>query len=337
MVMGAVLVFFSIYFYVVGLSPATIKNDGGSIVKAYIPCEVTVPLEDRIVTFAIAGDVMLDRNVWHNFKDKELTDIFDNFDVSIFKDKDIALFNLEGPISREPIDDDWQSGSMIFNFPPESIDVLKLLGIDAVSLANNHTQNAGSSGLAMTKEMLDETEVEYFGKQTGFNWDNVLRLDTIVPITLIGVDALADFDKGAMLSAIRLERADKQFVIIMPHWGTEYAESHSAAQENLARSWIDAGAGLILGGHPHVVQDFEVIDNVPVIYSMGNFVFDQMFSEETQEGLIVTGEITPEKLTLNFIPTKQQKIYVREMTDTEASNLISNTLKSDSNTIEISR
>ena len=339
MMMGAVLTFFSIYFYIVDLAPA-ITNSYVAPPEARWLIEPTIeeiPGKEKKVTFAIAGDIMLDRAVWHYFKGLGLVAVFEDFDETIFKDKNFALLNLEGPISREPINDDWQDGSMIFNFPPESMDVLKHLGIDVVSLANNHSQNAGISGLANTKEALDTNDIRHFGKQNGFNWDNVVKLNTEIPISLVGINTLAEFENGDVVNAIRTEKADGQFVIVMPHWGKEYQAVHNANQERFARSWIEAGTDMIVGSHSHVVQDFEVIDNVPVIYSLGNFVFDQMFSKETQEGLIVIGAITSEKLTLTFNPTKQRKIYVDEMTKVEANTIISDTIKLDSNTIELSR
>lgn len=320
-------------------SPEYIKDDGNlGVEKSWlIPVKAEELPDEAKVTFAIAGDMMLDRNVWHYFKDEGLTHIFDNFDKTILTDTDFTVLNLEGPISKDGIDDDWNSGSMVFNFPPESIDVLKHLGIDAVSLANNHTQNAGSSGLLNTKEMLDDAGIMHFGKQVGFNWDSVVRLDTTIPVSLIGIDALAEYDESYLLEAIEKEKKDGQFVIVMPHWGVEYRVSHHPSQELLAKKMIHAGANMIVGSHPHVVEDYETIENVPVVYSLGNFVFDQMFSDETQEGLIITGEITKEKITINFIPTRQKKIYLFKMSESNAEDLILNTLKSDARTIELDR
>ncbi len=340
-ILSAVLVFFGVYFYVVEVAPVKIRsiNSENIIENNYTADSLTVKCLEHTptVTFAIAGDVMLDRSVWHSFKDKGLTKIFEDFDQTIFTDKDFALLNLEGPISSEPINDDWKSGSMVFNFPPESTDVLNHLGIDVISLANNHSQNAGIKGLSYTREILDDEKIKYFGSQDSFNWDNVVRLNTEIPITLIGINTLPEFENGDIINVIKSEKEDGQFVIVMPHWGNEYQSVHNSHQENWAKSWIFAGADAIIGSHPHVVQDVEIIDNVPVVYSLGNFVFDQMFSKETQEGLIITGELTDEKLVLNFVPTIQKKIYVDEMTETNSSKLISNILKIESNSIELTR
>ena len=268
--------------------------------------------ESRVVesstSFVVAGDAMFDRSVWHYYKDKGLKSIFSNFGERVFRGVDLSLLNLEGPISAKEIDDDWQSSSLVFNFPPEVTSTLGYLNINAVSLANNHTNNAGSSGLANTKKVLGEAGINYFGKPNGFDESSVLQIDGEMPISVIGIMAIDNFDNQSLLAKISAEKSAGRKVIIFPHWGVEYAPKHSISQERLARSWISAGADLVVGSHPHVTQDFEIIDGRPVIYSLGNFVFDQFFSQETQEGLVLAGTITKEKIALTFLPTREKLV-----------------------------
>lgn len=259
-------------------------------------------------SFVIAGDTMFDRNVWHNYKDIGLKKIFDNFGTRVFRGSDLALLNLEGPISAAPIDDDWKSGSMVFNFPPETPAILKYLNVSAVSLANNHTQNAGAAGLANTRKVLGDAGIKSFGQPEGFSDDSILRIDGPIPISIIGIMALSDFDQSALPAKIKEEKSAGRTVIIFPHWGEEYKASHVASQKTLAKEWIAAGADLIVGSHPHVTEDFEIVNGKPVVYSLGNFVFDQFFSQETQEGLIVAGIITKDKITLSFLPTGEKVV-----------------------------
>lgn len=260
------------------------------------------PLEETKTTFAFGGDLMFDRNVWHRYKDIGLTRIFDNLDSSIFKNPDISFANLEGPISAKPINDDFASGSMNFNFPPETVNTLKFLGLNTVSLANNHTMNAGGNGFLNTKNVLSAANINYVGNQNNFDDSSTLRLETDIPVSIIAVDILATADNSKIVAQIKSEVAYGQEVIIVPHWGVEYEGKHNKAQENLAKSWIDAGALMIVGGHPHVVQDAQIYKNRPIIYSLGNFVFDQFFSKETQQGLILTGTIEKNSLTVTFLP-----------------------------------
>ena len=135
---------------------------------------------------------------------------------------------------------------------------------------------------------------------TGWFWDpntndrqSVLRKEAgQIKVSIIVVNALNGTD--GVNELVKQEKAESRLVIIFPHWGNEYQTTHSSNQEKLAKEWIGAGADLIIGSHPHVVQDAQIIDKKLVIYSLGNFVFDQYFSDETQTGLIVGGKITKE-------------------------------------------
>lgn len=297
-------------------------------------------------SFIIAGDAMFDRNVWQTFQKSGLNHIFDNFGTRVFRGSDLAVINLEGPVSSVSVPG-IQTGGMSFNFQPEVPKTLKYLNIGQVSLANNHTNNAGSSGFKSTKSMLEKSAIKYFGQPVGFDQDaSVLRVNGGIPVSIIGIMALDDFDQSALEATIKSEKTAGQTVIIFPHWGTEYAEKHSASQESMAKSWTAAGADMIIGSHPHVTEDFELIAGKPVIYSLGNFVFDQYFSAETQQGLILAGTISKDKITLSFLPTVEKKIKPEFMTGSNKSEKIKTIFDINSNagfvkltsdTIEISR
>jgi poly-gamma-glutamate synthesis protein (capsule biosynthesis protein) len=108
----------------------------------------------------------------------------------------------------------------------------------------------------------------------------------------------------------------------MPHWGTEYEAIHSASQEKLAHSWIDAGADIIIGSHPHVIQDAEMYKNRPIFYSVGNFVFDQSWSEPTQRGLIVAGKFKGDTLEIVLLPTVIKKLQPELLSGTQKTDFI---------------
>ena len=292
------------------------KNDDAettSVVLGYYSDKSSVAIEPS-TSFIIAGDAMFDRNVWQTFKTAGLDQIFDNFGTRVFRGSDIGLINLEGPVSSVSVPG-IQTGGMSFNFQPEVPSALKNLGISEVSLANNHTNNAGASGFVTTQSMLTKSGVKYFGQPEGFSTDNsVLRIDGGVPTSIIGIMALDSFDEAALEAKIKSEKSAGRTVIIFPHWGVEYAPAHSATQEQLAKSWISAGADMIIGSHPHVTEDFQIIDGRPVVYSLGNFVFDQFFSDVTQQGLVLAGTITKNKITLSFLPTVEKNIKPQLLT-----------------------
>lgn len=264
--------------------------------------------KEKSTSFVFAGDMMFDRYVNHIFKDIGFNHIFDNLDKTLFAGKDIVFANLEGPVSDVPVNDDYPERTLTFNMSPETISTIKNLGLNGVSLANNHTLNAGGGGFTTTQNLLKNAGIKYGGSQNGFDDGSVIRYETEIPVSVVAVDFLSYTNTVKIDEAIKAEKDAGRFVIVFPHWGEEYSLSHTASQENAAKSFINAGAGLIIGSHPHVVEDVEVINNVPVIYSLGNFVFDQTFSKDTQEGLIVSGKISETGLEISFNPMESKKL-----------------------------
>lgn len=317
-----------------------------SVVLGYYSDKASEQKTEPSTSFVIAGDAMFDRNVWQTFKAKGLNHIFDNFGTRVFRGSDIALINLEGPVSSVTVPG-IETGSMSFNFQPEVPGVLRYLNVGQVSLANNHTNNAGSSGFSTTKSMLQKSAIQYFGQPEGFDQNaSVLRINGGVPVSIIGIMALDNFDEGALEAKIKSEKSAGQTVIIFPHWGVEYAAKHSASQESMAKSWIQVGADIIVGSHPHVTEDFQIVNGKPVVYSLGNFVFDQFFSAETQQGLVLAGTITKDKIILSFLPTVEKSIKPQFLTGLAKTGKIKTILdinsefgfkKISSDTIEINR
>ncbi len=301
---------------------APISNIGTEFQEAEEVSESSV----KSTSFVFGGDMMYDRYVNHIFKNVGFNHIFDNLDKTLFADKDIAFANLEGPVSDKPITDDYPERSLVFNMPPETISTIKNLGLNGVSLANNHTLNAGASGFATTQNLLKNAGTKYGGSQNGFDDSNIVRYDTEIPISIITVDYLAFSNNAKINTVIKAEKDLDRFVIVFPHWGEEYSLTHNATQENAAKSWIDAGAELVIGSHPHVVQDVGIYNNKPIIYSLGNFVFDQTFSKDTQEGLIIGGKITETGLELTFNPIESIKLKPQLLAAKNKSAMLSRIL-----------
>lgn len=310
-----------------GKNAVSLKVDDSSVIDP--TTSTAIPTVPDTTTFTFAGDMMFDRYVNHSFKNIGLDHVFDNLDKTLFSNSDIRFANLEGPISAEPIVDDHPARSLVFNMPPTTISALNVLSLNGVSLANNHTLNAGNSGFDTTKQQLDSVDIGYAGTQNGFSEDNnIIRYNTTIPVAIICVDYLAYSNNAKITAAIQAEKAKGEFVIIFPHWGTEYSITHTTSQETAAKTWIDAGADLVVGSHPHVVEDVDIYKNKPIIYSLGNFVLDQTFSADTQQGLIVSGTITAEKLELKIIPIQSIKLYPQLATDTIKNAMLSRILSS---------
>ena len=273
------------------------------------------------VTFLLGGDMMFDRSIDANYRGDKLPQVMADFGERVFWGTDLAMVNLEGPISAEPIPVDIRSNNLIFNFPPKTPDVLTWLRINAVSLANNHSGNAGASGLATTRRLLSAKNISAIGKQAGLDETSVARFKGQgMELSVVTINTLET--KTDLAPTIQAEKARGNAVLVFPHWGNEYAPKHSASQANLAHAWIDAGADIIVGSHPHVIEDAELYHSKPVIYSLGNLLFDQWFSKETQRGLLIGGRFTANKLELVVLPTESRNLKPRLLTGAEKTERV---------------
>ncbi|HLD34266.1 MAG TPA: CapA family protein, partial [Patescibacteria group bacterium] len=211
---------------------------------------------------------------------------------------DVAIGNLESPIiAGEPV----PTGSFSFRADPRSAEALKIAGFDILSLPNNHIGNFGQEGWAKTFEYLKANELEYVG--AGKKLDEMVN-PLIKEVKGIKMAFLAygygpveyrATGKNAGMAIMDMEQliqdineAKEQgadLIIVSMHDGVEYVNDPSEHQRTFARAAIDAGADLVLGHHPHVVQKMELYKEKYIFYSLGNFVFDQMWSQDTREGL----------------------------------------------------
>jgi poly-gamma-glutamate synthesis protein (capsule biosynthesis protein) len=181
---------------------------------------------------------------------------------------------------------------------------------DVLSLANNHMLDFGETGYKQTQNYLSNAKINYFG-----NYNNQPEnLSTIVEkngikVGFVGYHGLIDKGFEDVLNEIQKIRPQVDFLIVVAHWGAEYKKVPADSTREKAKQFIDAGADLVLGGHPHVVQTIEEYNGKMIFYSLGNFVFDQYWSKDTMEGLGV--EILLEKSDNNVTASyKQHKILI---------------------------
>ncbi|MBI4599716.1 AmmeMemoRadiSam system protein B [Candidatus Uhrbacteria bacterium] len=252
------------------------------------------------VSFAFAGDIILGRAVGYWYEQDSFRRLFSDFGNRVFWGVDAPVANLEGPISDMPLRSNPKANNVSFNFSPQGISALRYLKLGAVSLANNHTLNQGANGLLTTRTLLRKQSICPIGDPREVKEQIVCEFQgQNLKLSIIGVNVLSHPKQRPIIDAIReLKKNDASRVIVFPHWGVEYQPKHSPEQEQLAKQWIDAGADAVIGAHPHVIQDIGVYQGKPIVYSLGNFVFDQTFSKETQQGLIVAGEFTDKGLSL---------------------------------------
>jgi poly-gamma-glutamate synthesis protein (capsule biosynthesis protein) len=222
---------------------------------------------------------------------------------SLIEGADIAIANFENPA---PNRFRFHTSGTVFTADPSMIDGLVNAGIDYVSLANNHIGDAGRQGVLETIENLDDRGVRHSGAgenaaaartpavlEAGGVQVAILGYDTIARVYNAGEDRIgsARLTQKNCRQDVRQARDDgAEVVIVFPHWGTEYDPTPFDRQRELADACIDAGADMVIGNHAHWAGALEVRDGRPIWYALGNFVFDQTWSEPTMEG--ITLELT---------------------------------------------
>ena len=213
---------------------------------------------------------------------------------------DVAVANFENPAVDAFR---YHTEGTVFSADPRLIAGLRNAGIDAVSVANNHIGDAGRAGVVQTIVNLDEYGIKHAG--AGRNTAAAHRPALIrvhgLTVAILGYDTIAGAYTagattpgsarltiaGAKADIAAARRGGADVVIVYPHWGIEYRASPFAAQQALARSIITAGADMVIGNHAHWVGAMEVYKGRPIWYALGNFVFDQTWSEPTSEGLLL--------------------------------------------------
>lgn len=219
---------------------------------------------------------------------------------SLLKGADLAVANFENPA---PDNFKYHTQGTVFSANPRLIAGLKDAGIDYVSLGNNHIGDAGPVGLLQTLANLDKYGIRHSGAGRNLAAARTPAILTVdgVKVAILSYDTIAKYYAAgtnkagsAQLTAANVKvdvaaarKAGAQIVIVYPHWGTEYSPRPFSAEQSLAHAVIDAGADMIIGNHAHWVGAMEIYKGRPIWYALGNFVFDQIWSEPTSEGLLL--------------------------------------------------
>jgi len=261
-----------------------------------------LPQTDEGVSLIAVGDISYSRAVGRVVKKQN------NINYPLLKIQDylktgdIVFGNLETPITagRDIVDFE-----MVFRSNPGTEIALKQSGFSILSLANNHTPNFGNKGLMDTMKYLDSEGIKHIGagkdnqeanrpvfmevKGIKFAFLAYNDLD-VVPASYeggINHPGTAFMRVEKMTEAVKEAKTKADYVIVSMHSGTEYVNNPNDSQIKFAHEAIDAGADIIIGHHPHVVQTVEQYKGKYIFYSLGNFIFDQPQSSDTKEGLTV--------------------------------------------------
>lgn len=268
-------------------------------------------LAGQTTTILFVGDMMFDRTVATSSKAGGGFDYpfkrIGNLKNGVMGDYDLVIGNLEGPVNKTK---HASTKSIVFSFKPEILPVLKDVGFDAVSQANNHTLDQGRDGAEESLQHLAKAGIGAFGDQTRQDatssmviLENSGRKFAFIGFNDTDVRLNKKTAEGVLDEAMR--RAD--FVIVCMHWGNEYIAKPTTSQVSLAHWFIERGASAVIGGHPHWMESVEVYRGKPIVYSLGNFIFDQDWSKETNYGLAVGLGISEMGSELELFPIKIEK------------------------------
>ena len=241
------------------------------------------PRPDTVSLF-IVGDIMSHRAVSKSAEEFGYSSFF-KYLADRIEGADLAIGNMEFPLAGKPY-----TGYPAFSGPDGYAQYLSDVGFDVFLTANNHILDKGTAGLRRTIDVLEEKGLVFTGVARDEKADTLLnplmlhvRGLRIAVINFTYGTNTGPWDKWPKVNYMRkkeilpmLERARKaDLVLVFPHWGTEYQLHHDKQQEEMARWLVENGADVVVGAHPHVIQDVGHIDGSLVVYSLGNALSNQ--------------------------------------------------------------
>ncbi|HBB37686.1 MAG: hypothetical protein UV82_C0008G0062 [Candidatus Magasanikbacteria bacterium GW2011_GWD2_43_18] len=294
--------------------------DAQNITSYYTPYFVKgEPADTKTVSMLSVGDMMLDRSVALKMGSTGLSLVLDTLagnEGRFFRGIDIISGNLEGPFVQKRIE---TSKEIAFRFDPRLAPQLRSYGFNMVTLANNHMLDMGRAGVPETKSVLKKAGIDFYGDAYEVATSSLLYKEIDgMRIAFLGFnDTFNSLNEATAIALIEEAKDQSDVVVLNIHWGVEYQESSHPRQQYLAHLFIDHGVDLIIGHHPHVVQEMEIYNNRPIFYSLGNFIFDQYFSVPTQQGFTVGSVFHDDGISLYLFPVVSRQSVVRQMTPEE--------------------
>lgn len=285
---------------------AEIAQDSTShILASFAPGEIQ---PQKNLSLFFVGDMMFDRKVADRSK-KDPTYPFSLIRGSedrFFKGMDLVIGNLECPATNKRLPPEKE---IDFACNPLVLTTLKKLGFSALSQANNHSLDQGREGAEESRKNIAKAGMAVFGDQVtdDARSSHISFIRRGQGVHLLGFNTsdnpLVWNEVEATINQIRSENSSQKIIVFM-HWGNEYQAKPSQQQIETAHRFIDRGVDAVIGAHPHWVQSIEVYKNKPIAYSLGNFIFDQDWSKETQLGLTAGLVFTEKQTELHLFPIK---------------------------------
>ena len=268
--------------------------------------------EEQEATLLFAGDLFLTDLLQSKYNQQGISAAASDSLLSVLREADIFMLNEEFPFGTtgEPMEEK----EYTFRVDPSYSTVLSELGVDIVTLANNHMLDFGRSPLTETLNTLDQAGIAHVG--AGENLDEAKTLKTFEmggrTIGFLGASRVipehswnassgssglfTTYDAAALVEQIQKAEESCDFTVVYVHWGIEKNTQPEEYQKTLARQYIDAGADAVIGAHPHVLQGIEFYQGKPIFYSLGNFIFSNGAYETMLVELTVGGTETEIRL-----------------------------------------
>ena len=270
------------------------------------------------VTLSFAGDVHFSELVLQNYDKNGILAIVDDEMLSHMQKSDLFMLNHEFVFSNRG--EAMEDKEYTLKNDPKYVNILQELGTDVVGIANNHILDFGQEAFLDTLDTLDGANIPYAGGGRNLSEASAPVVQTIngqtfaiFAATRVSPSAnwyagknhpgiLQTYDATTLNKEIEDANGKYDHVIVFVHWGVERVEIPEDYQRSLAKGYIDAGADLIIGAHPHVLQGFEYYKGVPICYSLGNY----LFGNRTGETLLLNATFdSDDELSIQLIPCER--------------------------------
>ena len=287
------------------------------------------------VQISAAGDLCLEEDGYvldyYNTVNGDLKQCISSEILDKTNSADLFFLNHEYTISDKgtPLEDKYY----VFRAKPERMSILKDLGTDIVSLANNHVYDYGADALNDTADLLDEAEIAYVGggrnkeeaEQPTYYIINGIKIGFVAAsegenyrFTPAATDTtpgiMECYDATEYNKVIAQAASECDYLIAYVHWGTEDDNQYTEQQTTHGKEFLASGADIVIGGHPHVLQGIEYTDDGPIVYSLGDF----WFNDETKYTGLLNLNITVDGLQeMSFTPCLQSDYQTQYLTDTD--------------------
>lgn len=291
------------------------------------------PIETPVkkgATLAFAGDICLQTATIAAYDQGGLDGLIAKELVERMKNADLAMANQEFTFSNRG--EAMKDKQYTFRANPSYVTVFQQLGLDVVTLANNHALDFGIEALKDSFTTLEGADISYVGagetlnraKQIEYKEVNGIKFAFIGASRVIPVvdwnatskkpGMMTTYDPTLALEQIKLAEETADYTIIYVHWGLERKDFPEKYQKTMARQYIDAGADFVVGSHSHCMQGIEFYKEKPIVYSLGNFIFNRTIKQTSLLEVSLDEQLNP---TLKLIPCYAKDAYTDLVRDSK--------------------